>query len=263
MFEMADNIDQAPIVDEMVTEHEVVPEVPSAVDTTEMSVPWTIRSLGVSWDAVHASLNTLVYMLLGGSALVTLWFACKSPSEMTAFHWHIVFCMIGYQLLMPHGLLCLQSFSWSSPLTFSQRRRAHWLLSLVGSILALIGSALMGARKTDNSYSLHGKFAIAALVFTIVSLAKGVLALYPRLFRRYNAFYSIKISHSLLGTTAFILSSGSLSYGYLKHSFTGWATVQFSYTMVSLTCISTLLVILAPTYKLSRKLFNIVKRKFF
>ncbi|KAI8432196.1 hypothetical protein MSG28_004653 [Choristoneura fumiferana] len=224
---MADNIDQAPIVDEMVTEHEVVPEVPSAVDTTEMSVPWTIRSLGVSWDAVHASLNTL------------------------------------YQLLMPHGLLCLQSFSWSSPLTFSQRRRAHWLLSLVGSILALIGSALMGARKTDNSYSLHGKFAIAALVFTIVSLAKGVLALYPRLFRRYNAFYSIKISHSLLGTTAFILSSVSLSYGYLKHSFTGWATVQFSYTMVSLTCISTLLVILAPTYKLSRKLFNIVQRKFF
>lgn len=63
-----------------------------------------------------------------------------------------------YQLLMPHGLLCLQSFSWGSPLTFSQRRRAHWVLQLVGSILAFIGSVLMSAQKTINFNSLHGKF---------------------------------------------------------------------------------------------------------
>lgn len=105
--------------------------------------------------------------------------------------------------------------------------------------------------------------ALAALIFTIISLAKGVLALYPRLFRRYNVFYSIKISHSLLGTTAFVLSSICLIYGYLKHSFTGWATVQFSYAMVSLTCISTLLVIMVPSYTLSRKLFDFIKRRFF
>lgn len=99
MLAMTDNIDTAPIVDEMVAQHEL-PEVTSAQNTNEMSVPWTIRSLGISWAAVAASLNTLLYTLLGGSALVTLWFACKSPSEMTAFNWHIVLCMIGVSIYL-------------------------------------------------------------------------------------------------------------------------------------------------------------------
>lgn len=58
MLEMTDNIDRA-IVDEMVAQHEL-PEATSAQNTTEMSVPWTIRSLGISWAAVAASLNTLL-----------------------------------------------------------------------------------------------------------------------------------------------------------------------------------------------------------
>ncbi|XP_063538412.1 uncharacterized protein LOC134747719 [Cydia strobilella] len=205
----------------------------------------------------------MVYTLIGGSSFVTLWFGMKSPSEITIFQWHIVLCVIGYQLLMPYALICLQSDSWASALSYTHRRRAHGIMQLLGSILAFVGSVIMSSHKTINFNTLHGKFALAALLFTIVSFANGVSSLYARQLRRYIPPRVSMLSHTLIGTLAFLLSSVCLIYGYLKHSFTDWASREFAYVLITITCSYTFFICFSPIYMLSRILFEAIKNKIF
>ncbi|XP_063364675.1 uncharacterized protein LOC134653281 [Cydia amplana] len=268
---MATTSDRTPIVEEMETEHG---ETESTTTVDRNSVPvssnhelLTTSSISASfhipWNFVRSFSNTMVYTLIGGSSFVTLWFGMKSPSEMTVFQWHIVLCVIGYQLLMPYAMICLQSDSWMSALSYTHRRRAHWIMQLLGSILAFVGSVIMSAHKTVNFNSLHGKFALAALLFTIVSLANGVSSLYARQLRRYMPPRVSMLSHSLIGTLAFLLSSVCLIYGYLKHSFTEWASREFGYVLIAITCMYTFLICFSPICKFSRNLFEVIKSKIF
>ncbi|XP_063625173.1 uncharacterized protein LOC134796901 [Cydia splendana] len=271
MFPMGTTNDRTPIVDEMETEHD---ESDSTTTAHRNSVPVSSNpevsttssisaSFHIPWNFVRSCSNTMVYTLMGGCSFVTLWFGLKSPSEMTVFQWHIVLCMIGYQLLMPYAMICLQSDSWMSALSYTHRRRAHWIMQLLGSILAFVGSVIMSAHKTINFNSLHGKFALAALLFTIVSLANGVASLYTRQLRRYMPPRVSILSHSLIGTLAFLLSSVCLIYGYVKHSFTEWASQEFAYVLVTITCIYTFLICFSPIYKVSRICFEEIKSKIF
>ncbi|XP_047998140.1 uncharacterized protein LOC125235586 [Leguminivora glycinivorella] len=237
--------------------------VPVSNNHEELGTSSISASFHMPWKFVRSCANTMVYTLIGGSSFVTLWFGMKSPSEMTIFQWHIVLCVTGYQLLMPYAMICLQSDSWASALSFTHRRRAHWIMQLVGSILAFVGSVLMMSRKTVNFNTLHGRFALAALLFTVVSLANGLFSLYASQLRRYMPPRLAILSHTLIGTLAFLLSSVCLVYGYLKHSFTDWASREFAYVLIIITCSYTFLICFSPICKICRKLFEVVKDKMF
>lgn len=268
---MGTKSDRTPIVEEMETEHGVTDST-TTVQITPVPVssnPEVLRTSSISAsfhiprNFLQSCANTMVYTLIGASSFVTLWFGMKSPSGMTIFQWHIVLCVIGYQLFMPYAMICLQSDSWISALSYTHRRRAHWIMQLLGSILAFIGSVIMMSLKTVNFNSLHGKFALAALLFTIASLANGVSSLYARQLHRYIPPRVSMFSHTLIGTLAFLLSSVCLIYGYLKHSFTDWASREFAYVLITITCSYTFLICFSPICKVSRNCFEAIKNKIF
>lgn len=47
---------------------------------------------------------------------------------------------------------------WSTRLKLVDKRRAHWILQLVGSIMAIVGSIIKSLDKPVNFNTLHGKF---------------------------------------------------------------------------------------------------------
>lgn len=47
---------------------------------------------------------------------------------------------------------------WSSKLTLVDRRRAHWILQVVGSLLAIVGSIIKFLDKNTHWTTYHGQF---------------------------------------------------------------------------------------------------------
>ncbi|KAJ2951837.1 hypothetical protein O0L34_g14001 [Tuta absoluta] len=215
----------------------------------------------VIWKVLNAKMHAVVQTLIGANVGVSLWFAFKSK-PISAFQLHVGLCVIGYQLLMAHGVLCLRSPGWST-LGLKLRRRVHWILQLSGSILAIAGSALMIKEKSDagraHFTSLHAKLALAALVFTIASLINGLLSLYVVELRHLIPAKVSKISHIILGTAAFTASSASLAFGFKKHSFVEWASLELANVMVGIVIVYTGLIIVVPVYNVLRMAVSRVK----
>ncbi|KAI5646381.1 eukaryotic cytochrome b561 domain-containing protein [Phthorimaea operculella] len=201
-------------------------------------------------------MHVIVQTLIGANVGVTLWFAFKS-TPISVFQLHVGLCVIGYQLLMAHGVLTVRSPGWSL-LSLKHRRRVHWILQLSGSILAIAGSAIMIKEKTDGGRphftSLHAKFALAALVFTCGSLINGLLSLYVVELRNLIPGNVSKISHIILGIGAFATSSASLAFGFKKHSFVEWATDELANVMISVLTVYTALIIVMPFYNVLRRI---------
>lgn len=58
---------------------------------------------------------------------------------------------------MAEACLALAPGSWASNFTLIDQRRVHWILQLVGSILAIVGSILKSIDNVRNWDSLHGR----------------------------------------------------------------------------------------------------------
>lgn len=60
---------------------------------------------------------------------------------------------------MSHAILSLNAQNvWSAQLSLLHRVRAHVVLQILGSALAIAGSIVMMKEKTHHFTSLHGKF---------------------------------------------------------------------------------------------------------
>ncbi|CAG4952700.1 unnamed protein product [Colias eurytheme] len=204
-----------------------------------------------AWLAFRGCMNTLVQSLIAVCVFVTSWFALQS--SLNPFYLHVLLCVIGYQFLITHGVLSLYSYNgWSASLSFRNRRRCHWILQTVGSLLAIVGSIVMMREKKTNFTSIHGKLALAALILTCFGLLNGVMSLYKATFQRFVAFDTLKSSHLLCGTAALTTSSVCLAFGFNKDSFKNWSSPYFSYVMMAIVFTYTIVIISKPCYDLWR-----------
>lgn len=91
-----------------------------------------------------------------------------------------------YQLLMAQSILSLSGNGWSSKLRLVDKRRAHWILQILGSGLALAGSFIKILDKTVHWNTYHGQFGkklrclkfsnIDFLMFSCLLLLKSVFS---------------------------------------------------------------------------------------
>ncbi|XP_026731189.1 uncharacterized protein LOC113496225 [Trichoplusia ni] len=139
--------------------------------------------------------------------------------------------------------------SWSIELNTVEKRRGHWILALLGSILIMAGSFYAMVFKTLNFNTMHGKYGLVALVFTVVNLVTGVAALYTVPLKKICIPPSLsKITHLVFGVVAFVTSAISLCYSYDKNAFKNWIGADAALGCIILTGIFTGLLCINPLY---------------
>ncbi|PZC77755.1 hypothetical protein B5X24_HaOG202999 [Helicoverpa armigera] len=193
------------------------------------------------------SLNLLSHILIGIIVGVAITFACRGGLPLNATSIHIVLCVIGYQLLMAQAILSLSPHnSWSAHLKMVDKRRAHWVLQILGSVLAIVGSFIKIVDKPIHWNSYHGQFALVALVFTVVSMVNGLTSLYAYELRKFIPAKLSKLTHICFGVVGFATAGISLCYGMDKASFKTWAGLANTYTLIGFVGAFTAIIIIAP-----------------
>ncbi|CAH0625433.1 unnamed protein product [Chrysodeixis includens] len=227
---------------------------------TTKSVKIAPGSVKYHMQTLKTVLNSLAHMLIGLVCILTLFFAFYRglPTSMTNIH--IALTVIGYQFLMAQGILSLCPHNaWSAHLTLGHKKRIHWILQIMGSILAIAGSALYILNKPVHWNTLHGKYGLVALVFTIASLFNGVTSLYAFELRKVIPIPGklSKLSHICFGIVAYAASSASLCYGYDKGFFKMYMDSDVNtYFLMGFTVVLTVVVILNPIITFVEKLFR-------
>ncbi|XP_022112374.2 uncharacterized protein LOC110991346 [Pieris rapae] len=207
----------------------------------------------------QATLNILSHLLIGLVVGISLIFAFRNGLPLNANSQHIILCVLGYQLLMAESILSLSADNgWSGVLRFKDKRRAHTILQVVGSALAVAGSIILMLSKTQNFNSLHGQFGLAAMVFTTVSLVNGVTSLYAFEWRRFCPGNISKLTHICFGVAAFGCASISLCYGFDYIFFRMWATNNFTDTLIGCTACFTVIIIINPAINFAKKSYQLV-----
>ncbi|XP_059061857.1 uncharacterized protein LOC131854732 [Achroia grisella] len=225
----------------------LVPVIPGVGPVGELPDGYTLK-------IVRSVTNLTAHILIGATVGICLLFGFRNGLPLDSTSIHIVLCVIGYQLLMAEAILCLSpDNSWTASYRVIDKRRAHWILQIVGSVLAITGSFLKFADKTTHWNSLHGKFGLVALVFTCVSLVNGLSSLYAYELRNLIPGNISKLTHICFGTVAFVAASVSLCFGFNKQFFINWATLPLAYTIMAFTGIFTLIAIVSPFVTFVRK----------
>ncbi|CAH0625428.1 unnamed protein product [Chrysodeixis includens] len=210
------------------------------------------------------SWNVFLHVFTGVIVAIPIAYALSfvRNNQIYAIYLHILLLVPGFQLLMGQSFLGLCPYnSWSTELNTVEKRRAHWIIAMLSSILVIIGSFYMMYFKNINFNTMHGITGLVALVFTTVTIFSGVAALYPSQFKS-KLFLPIafsKISHILLGLTAFVMSGVSLCYSYDKNAFKNWIGADAALACIILTAIFTILLSINPMFTTYRRFKTALK----
>ncbi|XP_023951529.2 uncharacterized protein LOC112055580 [Bicyclus anynana] len=216
----------------------------------------------------QSTLNLIAHLLIGAVVGICIIFAFRNGVPMNTTKKHVILCVLGYQLLMAEAILALCPHNgWTAGLRLLDKRRAHTVLLIMGSVLAIVGSLLMSAHKTVNFNTVHGKYGLVALVFTTVSLVNGLTSLYGYELRKYIPENFSKIPHIIFGVIAFVSSLICLCYGLDYDSFKEWssrvgAPYGCAYTVMGLAAAYTFIIIINPVitaFNKSKRMYTIMK----
>nr|XP_034833077.1 uncharacterized protein LOC117989775 [Maniola hyperantus] len=228
------------------------------------------RKENYSLQIFQSTLNLLAHVLIGIVVGVCMLFGFRYGVPLRMTNLHIVLCVIGYQLMMAEGILALCPYnSWTAGLKLVDKKRTHTILQIMGSVLAIAGSILKSLDKTTNFNTLHGRYALVAMVFTIVSLVNGVTSLYAYELRKCIPGNFSKIPHSIFGVVAFVASLISLCYGFNYSFFKTWTGVErssgenqhhgFAYAMMAMSAAFTFIIIVNPIITTFNKTLRVKK----
>ncbi|CAH0399990.1 unnamed protein product [Chilo suppressalis] len=193
------------------------------------------------------SLSTLVvHVLIGFVVGVSIVYSLRNGLPLGATAQHIVLCLIGFQLMMAESILALAPDSWLSSLKLRHKRLVHWVMQVLGSVLALAGTIIQSLSREVNFYTLHGQFGLVAMVFSVACLFNGIASLYVYELRNILPGTLSKLTHICFGIIAFATASISLCYGFDKNGFRTWATSGVADTLIIMTVIFTLFIIINP-----------------
>ncbi|CAH2090345.1 unnamed protein product [Euphydryas editha] len=207
----------------------------------------------------QSALNLLAHILIGVIVGITLHVGFQSGLPLEPIQQHIVLCVLGYQLLMAEAILSLCPHNgWSNRLQLEDKRKAHWILQILGSILAIAGSIIKALDNDVNWNTYHGQFALVALVFTTISLVNGLASLYAYEFRKVLPGNWSKITHICFGIVAFGASCITLCYGFDKLIFRNWAS-ESADTLIAFTVIFTFIILINPAITFFNKSKRVIK----
>ncbi|CAK1582812.1 unnamed protein product [Parnassius mnemosyne] len=210
---------------------------------------------------LQSTLNLLAHVLIGVVVGICLLFSLRGGLPLGATFTHIILCVIGYQLLMGQAILTLaRGNGWAAKLRLVDKRRAHWILQIMGSALALAGSLVKVLDKEVHWNTNHGRFALVAIVFTVASLVNGLTSLYAYEFRRiFNGNIS-KLTHVCFGIVTFTTASITLCHGFDKNFFRIWASDEFANVLIAFTAVYTIIIIINPFITFCSKASNAIRR---
>lgn len=101
--------------------------------------------------------------------------------------------------------------------------------------------------------------ALAAMVFTVMSLVNGVTSLYAYELRRIIPGKLSKLSHICFGVVAFLTSCISLVYALKYTYFVTWMP-DFNKTLIGITCFLPVVISVNPLLTFFQKSRSIFKR---
>lgn len=93
------------------------------------------------FEIFEVILNTINHVLIGAVSIYMTWLCITVNYRL--FNLHVLFCTLGYQLLMTEAILSLYSGNaWTSLLLRRQKGIVHLVLQIVGAGFALTGMGL-------------------------------------------------------------------------------------------------------------------------
>ncbi|XP_038212857.1 uncharacterized protein LOC119833057 [Zerene cesonia] len=210
----------------------------------------------------QATLNLIAHVLIGIVVGACILISFSNGLPMSPIMQHVVLCAVGYQLLMAEAILSLSADNgWSAVLRFKDKRRAHTILQVTGSALAIAGTLIVMMEKTSHFTSTHGILGFVALVFTTLSLVNGLTSLYAHEWRKFCPGNISKITHICFGIIAFGAASASLCYGFDAFFFRMWAgNNALTDTLIGFTAALTTIIIINPTITFFKKTSRFAKK---
>ncbi|KAL0828820.1 hypothetical protein ABMA28_003731 [Loxostege sticticalis] len=195
---------------------------------------------------VVRSVTTLATHMLIGIVVGSLLLATVRFMTPGATKTHIILCVIGFQMLMAEGILCLAPDSWCSTLSLKHQRWVHTGLQLGGAILALVGCFIKVVDTGVNFQTYHGQFALASMVFTTISLVNGCASLFAYELRKCIPSIVSRLTHICFGTVALITASISLCFGMNYVWFVSFLSREYANALLVMVGALTTIVIINP-----------------
>lgn len=163
-------------------------------------------------------INTLNHVFIGVISLYMTWLCCRVPYRL--FNLHVIFCTLGYQLLMAEAILAFfKHNTWSKLLTRNSKGLVHGALQIIGSGLALAGAIIEIYIKQKLKWSNNHVFlGLVATGLLIVNLIIGVFTFYAgkKWMRKFVHPLYVKFLHNLIGVSCFVIGMVTLYYGYKR-----------------------------------------------
>ncbi|OWR51354.1 hypothetical protein KGM_206649 [Danaus plexippus plexippus] len=174
-----------------------------------------------------AAFITLAQMLMAVTTIFVIFYTLTFKKREYLKALHVFLCTVGFQLVMPTGVLILNDLTGASaPMSFVDRRFEHGMLQIFSS--GLVAGA-------------------AATVLALLNAAIGITAYLIGLIISKSKIRIIIIIHRLIGIPAIIASSACFISGVINVSFREWVpTVEMFYALLIFCTIYTIIVIYQP-----------------
>lgn len=114
---------------------------------------------------------------------------------------------------MLEGIMMFYSENvWSSQFNKLTKRRVHWIIQVIGSLLALSGICIKYVYNDGKHFqTIHSTIGLISGIFLMISLCSGVIALKAFPLRNIVRPAFVKFLHYIVGSTAILL-------GWLRRS---------------------------------------------
>lgn len=114
---------------------------------------------------------------------------------------------------MSEAILTLYSTNgWSFFHSPETKRTVHWVLQVIGSLMAIIGTIVLYPKRSKHFFSVHAVTGLISLIFTALAAINGILAhRRPAFYRKYKLRPVVaKIIHNFTGITTFVIGKKKL-----------------------------------------------------
>lgn len=132
---------------------------------------------------------------------VLFFFLCK-------VFWFSLVSFPQYQILMAEAILTLYSSNgWSFFHSPNTKKTLHWVLQVVGSVMAIAGTVILYPKRTKHFLSIHSITGLVSMILIVVSVINGILAhRRPSFYRKVKIRPVVfKIFHNFTGIATFVI----------------------------------------------------------
>ncbi|XP_073953581.1 uncharacterized protein [Choristoneura fumiferana] len=196
-------------------------------------------------------INTITHLMLGGVAIGAITFASAFP-EQNNLSQHIYLCVTGYIIMMAQAVLTFSPHNgWSLSLSYHDKKDYHWVMQVIGAILAPIPYPSPSYPPHPPCYHWQSiRISLIAMILTCISLVGGVINLY------LERTVVTKLLHSGAGTLTLVSAFIGLCLGFDKTIFRLARGQTTSNLLIALTVFALIGTLLTATISNSKRLLR-------